>query len=79
VINANGTNSALFSVKHEATRFNFDTSQKKERHVCTHWGYSGHTIEKCYKLHGYPLGYKPRQRNNVNQSKSNQINYAIIN
>ncbi|XP_052203055.1 uncharacterized protein LOC127808520 [Diospyros lotus] len=77
VLNGNGNDSALFSVKHEATRSNFSKSQRKERSVCTHCGYNGHTIEKCYKLHGYPPGYKPRQRNNMNQSKSNQINSTI--
>lgn len=30
----------------------------KERHVYSHCGKFGHTIEKCYKLHGFPLGYK---------------------
>lgn len=26
--------------------------------VCTHCGKSGHTIQKCFKAHGYPPGYK---------------------
>ena len=30
----------------------------KEKPVCTHYGKSSHTIDKCYKLHGFPLGYK---------------------
>ena len=30
----------------------------KEKPVCTHYGKSGHTIDKCYKLHGFPPGYK---------------------
>ena len=34
--------------------------QKKERPLYTHCNFHGHTIEKCYKLHGYPLGYKPK-------------------
>ena len=33
---------------------------KKEKPFCTHYNMQGHTIEKCYKLHGYPPGYKPR-------------------
>jgi len=28
------------------------------RKICTHCGMSGHTIENCYKKHGYPPGYK---------------------
>ncbi|KAL5577040.1 hypothetical protein UlMin_018739 [Ulmus minor] len=44
--------------------------QKKERPFCTHCQYHGHTIEKCYKLHGYPPGFQPRQRDNHPNSQS---------
>ncbi|XP_062099685.1 uncharacterized protein LOC133805519 [Humulus lupulus] len=30
---------------------------RKNRSFCTHCNVLGHTIEKCYKLHGYPPGY----------------------
>jgi hypothetical protein len=26
--------------------------------VCSHCGIAGHTIEKCYRIHGFPLGYR---------------------
>ena len=29
---------------------------KKERPFCTHYNMPGHTVDKCYKLHGYPPG-----------------------
>nr|POF27022.1 hypothetical protein CFP56_40387 [Quercus suber] len=34
---------------------------------------AGHTIEKCYKLHGYPPGYKPKGKPiaNANQASFN--------
>ena len=35
-------------------------NQRKERPLCAHCKILGHTFDKCYKLHGYPLGYKPR-------------------
>ena len=35
---------------------------RRERPTCTHCGLLGHTIDNCYKLHGYPPGYKPRSR-----------------
>ena len=35
-------------------------NSKKERPVCTYCGFTGHVTDKCYKLHGYPLGYKPK-------------------
>ena len=31
---------------------------RKERPLCSHCGITGHTMEKCYKLHGYPPSYK---------------------
>ena len=37
--------------------------QKKERPQCTHCGLLGHTIDKCYKLHGFSPGYKTRGKN----------------
>ena len=35
---------------------------KKERPFCTYCNYHGHTIEKCYKIHGNPPGYKQKQK-----------------
>ena len=35
--------------------------QKSGRPYCTHCQYPGHTIEKCYKLHGYPPGFKQQK------------------
>ncbi|XP_048605154.1 uncharacterized protein LOC106384389 [Brassica napus] len=29
------------------------------RPLCTHCGQLGHTVAKCFKLHGYPPGYRP--------------------
>ena len=40
----------------------------KELHVCSHCGVVEHTVDKCYKIHGYPSRYKPKSRNaQVNQ------------
>ena len=49
---------------------------KKERPFCTHYNMLGHTIEKCYKLHGYPLGYKPKGKSTVN---ANQVSFNLGN
>ena len=32
--------------------------QKKERPQCTHCGLFGYIVDKCYKIHGFPPGYK---------------------
>ena len=33
---------------------------KKDRPLCSHCGISGHIVDKCYKLHGFPPGFKFR-------------------
>lgn len=39
---------------------------KKDHPFCVHCKRPGHTIEKCYKIHGFPRGFKTNQRvNNV--------------
>ena len=45
---------------------------KKERPLCTHCNMLGHTVDKCYKLHGYPPGYKHKGKPNFN---ANQVSY----
>ena len=36
----------------------------KEGPTCSHCGLLGHTIEKCYKIHGYTPGYKTKAQAN---------------
>ena len=42
---------------------NKNTSRKK---TCTHCGKTGHTVDVCYRKHGYPPGYKPYNGRTVN-------------
>ncbi|XP_050205811.1 uncharacterized protein LOC126655615 [Mercurialis annua] len=39
-----------------------DRSSGIDKPMCTFCGFSGHTVEICFKKHGYPPGYKPRPR-----------------
>ena len=41
---------------------NRNANQKKERSFYTHCNFPGHTIEKCYKIHGYPPRYKAKPK-----------------
>ncbi|XP_019173560.1 PREDICTED: uncharacterized protein LOC109169140 [Ipomoea nil] len=41
--------------------------------ICSYCGFTGHTTEKCYKKHGYPPGWKPRNRG---VSYANQVQFA---
>lgn len=44
---------------------------KKDRPTYAHCGGSGHAKEKCYKLYGYPPGYKkPKSSKSFNQANN---------
>lgn len=60
---------------HNASMFNMATSEtipasvnaayntlKLNRPICSHCGYNGHTIDKCYKILGYPVGFKHKMK-----------------
>uniref|UniRef100_A0A2N9J2J6 Reverse transcriptase Ty1/copia-type domain-containing protein n=1 Tax=Fagus sylvatica TaxID=28930 RepID=A0A2N9J2J6_FAGSY len=50
--------------------------QKRDKPTYSHCGLVGHTMEKCYKLHGYPPRYKTRGKGPV----ANQVslsNFAL--
>lgn len=49
---------------------NFKGNTRKGRPVCNHCGKIGHIMEKCYKLIGYPPGYKQKGR----VAMANQVN-----
>ncbi|XP_019085451.1 PREDICTED: uncharacterized protein LOC109126389 [Camelina sativa] len=36
----------------------YNTAHPVHKPICSHCGKVGHTIQKCYKLHGFPPGYK---------------------
>lgn len=41
-----------------------------QRPMCLHCGYKGHTIDRCYKLHGFPPGYKTNNSRLSNEKAS---------
>lgn len=40
---------------------------------CTYCGLLGHTVDRCYKIYGYPLGYKPKYKNNPSANQLSTI------
>ncbi|KAG7587833.1 Retrotransposon Copia-like N-terminal [Arabidopsis suecica] len=44
----------------------------RQRPMCTYCGLQGHIVTKCYKLHGYPPGYKTTTPSYGNQIFGNQ-------
>ena len=52
----------------------FSQSKPKcNRSICSHCGLTGHTVDHCYKLHGYPLGYKPKPMAQLSSLQSTNI------
>ena len=47
----------------------------KDRPFCTQCNIPGHTTEKFYKIHGYPLGYIPGYK----QKQKSQNANAMVN
>ena len=43
------------------------------RPQCTHCGVLGHVVDKCYKLHGYPPGYKFKNKGSQATSFANNV------
>ncbi|KAL5566450.1 hypothetical protein UlMin_029614 [Ulmus minor] len=61
------SDSASFAVNAGSSSYSrgkYDNRQY-EKPTCAHCGYLGHTIDKCYKLHGYPPGFKFRNSNSM--------------
>ena len=55
-LNQDPTNSLTMLAKSDSKT----KHQKRDQPICTYYKNPGHTVDKCYKLHGFPLGYKPK-------------------
>ena len=53
--------SATLSAKKSHTSI-FRGDQKRNKVICDHCGDKGHTIERCFKLHGFPPGWKKGEK-----------------
>lgn len=36
--------------------------------ICSHCGYNGHIVDTCYKIHGYPVGFKHKGKQSTEKS-----------
>ena len=52
------TETPIFQASMTQQKPTFFNQQGKSRPLCTYCGLLGHTNARCYKLHGYPTGYK---------------------
>ena len=57
---SNSASQVAFAVKNSSQKGVSDPKQKqgkKDRPLCSHCGVLGHSVDKCFKLHGYPPNY----------------------
>lgn len=49
--------------------------------IFSHYGFKDHVTDKCYKLYGYPPGYKSRNSNNnvENAPRPTLVNFITQN
>lgn len=47
------------------------------RPICSHCGYNGHTIDKCYKIHGYPPGFKHKKPQDGKASSTGAVKPVV--
>ncbi|KAL6342654.1 hypothetical protein AAG906_013060 [Vitis piasezkii] len=79
-VGSNSTGTMAFAVKTDNSKASGGyKGQKKDRPFCTHCNFHCHTIDKCYKIHGYSPGYKPKPRNNYTYSNNNTVVNQVSN
>jgi hypothetical protein len=63
----NQNTTALLTRTIPPTRFAGNRSfyPRKDRSICSHCGVHSHTVEKCYRIHGFPPSYKFTKGKNV--------------
>ncbi|XP_012857659.1 PREDICTED: uncharacterized protein LOC105976934 [Erythranthe guttata] len=74
---ARGIQTNQFVRRPQNNQFYGTTSQRKDKIYCTHCHKTGHTVEKCYRLHGFPPGYQPRQKPGMTSNQSSQTKFAV--
>lgn len=50
----------------------YNAGRAAQRPICTHCGKAGHVVQKCFKIHGFPPGYKSYNNKNTSHSKNVQ-------
>ena len=72
------TESSALAVKNSGSFAKLSNKAKSGRPRCTHCGALGHVVDKCYKLHGYPPGYKFKNKGQQGGNSSFANNVVTI-
>ncbi|XP_057958409.1 uncharacterized protein LOC131151175 [Malania oleifera] len=69
--------SVALATKSENSFKNFK-GNTRSRLLCSHYGITGHIVDKCYKLHGYPPHYKFKDRNKDGSTSVNSVQQTFV-
>jgi hypothetical protein len=58
---------------YNSSNTNRNPKQYLKKPTCSHCGVVGHTIEKCYKIHGFPPSFKFTKGKTVGDSSAHQV------
>lgn len=75
MISTNASKTQTYVFNSRVNEFKRNQNQNRSRNPnlqCKNDGLKGHLIEKCYKLIGYPKGFKPKSDFN-NQNNQNKL------
>jgi hypothetical protein len=67
----NNSASMLSKVASPSSHSGKPQAQRKDKPMCSHCGIIGHTFDKCYRLHGYPPGFKFTKNKGSSHSANN--------
>jgi hypothetical protein len=62
----------------QQNKFTKSFNNWKEKPICSHCGIAGHTVDKCYKLHGYPPRFKFTKRSSPGGYANKPIAHSVI-
>ncbi|CAL9218574.1 unnamed protein product [Arabidopsis halleri] len=62
VQNAVAFNVSAMEPSQASVNATYNHSKPQQKVICSHCGYTGHTVDKCYKIHGYPIGFKHKNK-----------------
>ena len=65
---------AKLSNEHLGTNLGNSGGKGKKRPTCTYCGKTSHTVDKCYKKHGFPPGFKFKN----NPSMAHQVSSDVL-
>lgn len=75
------TSAAMRDPSHSAAitvAANLSLKPKRDRPFCTHCCLQGHIVDRCYKLHDFPLAYKPKTKQVPIKPQANQVATTIV-